>query len=101
MRQFFQAFACLWPIIWFLFPHLTCSSTLPNIGAKLFSKMDSGPEAYGRRGLGITYYGVASPSFLIPKGPFCACAAPPLSHGWEICDFLIVFSEFGSSLSLR
>ena len=55
--------------------------------------MDSGPEAYGGRGLGITYYGVASPSFLSPKGTLCPCAVPPLSHGWEICDFLIVYSN--------
>ena len=45
--QFFRVFVYLWPITWFLFPHLTCPRTLPNLCAQLFSKMDSGPEAYG------------------------------------------------------
>ena len=45
--QFFlQVFVYLWPITWFLFPHLTCPRTLLTMRAQLFSKMDSSPEAY-------------------------------------------------------
>ena len=36
--QFFQVFVYLWPIIWFLFPHLTCPRTLPNMGVPLFPR---------------------------------------------------------------
>ena len=38
--QSFRVFVYLWPIISFLFPHLTCSRTLPNMRAQLFAKMD-------------------------------------------------------------
>ena len=59
-RQEYWSGMPLWLIVWFLFPHLTCPRTLPNMRVQL-SKMDFSPEAYG-----ITYAGVC-PSFLSPR----------------------------------
>ena len=61
LGQFFQVFIRLWPMILFLFPHLTCSRTLPNSSVHLFAKMDSTIDAYGS--LGITDCGVVPPPF--------------------------------------
>ena len=45
--QFFRVFVYLWPIILFLFSHLTGPRTLPNLRAQIFAKMDSIAEACG------------------------------------------------------
>ena len=36
--QFFWVFVYLWPVIWFLFLHLTCPRTLPNVSVQVFSR---------------------------------------------------------------
>ena len=91
--QSFQVFVCLWPIIWFLSPHLTSPRTLPTVHVQLFSKMDSSPEAYGGPWRHILWGG--APSFLTPKESFCTHAMSPLPQGWEICDLWIYYSNKG------
>ena len=56
----------------FLFSHLTGPRALPNMHVQLFAKMDPIAEACG--GYVHTYYEVATPPFLTPKEPSCACA---------------------------
>ena len=58
------------------FPHLAHPRTLPNMWAQLFSKMDSGLEAYGEACHHLLWGG--SPSYLTPKELFCMCAVFPL-----------------------
>ena len=45
------------------FPHLPCPRILPKTHVQLLSKMDSSPEPC-EGVLGLTYYGMAPPSFL-------------------------------------
>ena len=45
--QLFRVSVHLWPIIWFLSPHLPCPRTLPNMRVQLLSNMDYSPDAYG------------------------------------------------------
>ena len=73
-RQFFQVFVYLWPITWFLFPHLPCPRTLHSMCAQpeTFSKMDSSPEPYGAA-LASHIMGWCPPP-LDPPGDFlCVC----------------------------
>ena len=57
--QSFQVFVYLWPIIWFLSPHLTYSRTLPNMHAELFAK--NGFRCRGRWVHVHTLWGAALP----------------------------------------
>ena len=46
--QFFRVFVYLWPVISFLFPHLTCSRTLSNPRAHLWTKWIPAQRPMGR-----------------------------------------------------
>ena len=47
VRQSFWVFVSIWPIISFLFPHLTCTRTLPNMHEQRFPGMDVTAKACG------------------------------------------------------
>ena len=96
MGQFFPVFGYLWPIIWFLSPHLTCSRTLPNMRAQLFAKMDSTTETC--RGFVHTYYGVALPPFLTPKEPYCTCADREVFLDLRRGHFISLFQHSSASV---
>ena len=70
--QFFLVFVYIWPMVSFLFPHLTGPRTLPKMRAQLFAKMDSTAEDCGC--MSTLIVGGAPPPFLTPKEPSCACA---------------------------
>ena len=76
--QFFQVFVYLWPIVWFLFPHLTCLKILPNMHVAWIQPRDLWGRPWHHLFLGGT------PSFFTPKESFCACAVSPLPQRWEI-----------------
>ena len=70
--QVFQVFVYLWPIVWFLFPHLTCLKILPNMHVAWIQPRDLWGRPWHHLFLGGT------PSFFTPKESFCACAVSPL-----------------------
>ena len=87
-RQFFQVFVYLWPITWFLFPHLPCPRTLHSMCAQpeTFSKVDSSPEPFWAA---LTLHSMGwCPPPLDPPGDFlCVCRvslAPRMRNAWPL-----------------
>ena len=85
--SFLGVFVYLWPIIWFLSPHLTYPRTLPNMHVQFFSKYIP-----AQRPIGWPWHHTFWSDKLLlltPKEPFCARAMYPSPQGWETYDLLI------------
>ena len=89
--SFLGVFVYLWPIIWFLSPHLTYPRTLPNMHVQFFSKYIP-----AQRPIGWPWHHTFWSDKLLlltPKEPFCARAMYSSPQGWETYDLLIFYTN--------
>ena len=85
--HFFQVFVYLWPIIWFLFLHLTCPRILLNMCAQLLPKWIPGQRLMGFPG--ITSLGaMLSPFWPLGDMPMCSVALAPRTENMWPLDLL-------------